>query len=706
MSKFLKISLVFLLVVTIFLGVVPHEAVAQDEPINKAICILGEPRTENFPDVSVSFRATDSNYHAIKSFSQNDFVFQEDGQKYTANNLTFDPKGIGLDLYIVIDIGTKSDLETVKAVITRFLDNAGIDGLDRITIIQAGDTMKELVKQESDFSKVKAQLNERISKNKLTYPVSIYDGITKALGMLTDKEETLCGRPRAILVLGAEQKSDGQENTQEANITKQAPLYRTPIHFVHLTKSNPGNRSTERFGAIAADTQGNYVPIKEFSTSSSDLDTSLFPQITALRGNFTATYRSISGSSGTRNLAVLFGNTAPTSEAQQTSYTVDLKPAKVTLINPAEGSDFARTATVYADPQFLFDIDVVPIEFKIEWPDSYNRVPSKIRVIGSSPSGDQTIEEINETEYSRSNYNLTWDVSNVTKEGANSLSVRIEVIDELGILSSTTPNHFTVTNVVPEAVAKQTTETMTQDLKQTKYIVYVLAGVVVVLIALIIIFRKKIAYAFSASGKIGKAIETVRRTIVGGTGRRSTPIARLEITRPTVEIKSIFTESVKLGRDPNVSDYTFFSLDSECSVSGEHAHLVRKLDGWKIIAVSQSGSPVFIDGQRIQMHQEVPIQSGQTIELGYQDLGSALFTFVEIAPPQKPNLADGGFQPDTQMQFDDGYRRTQVNLPEFTDPEFGPPPAFDDQMSMPDIFKDSSSIDDDFDALFNDLRNN
>ena len=61
MSKFLKISLVFLLVFTIFLGVVPHEAVAQDEPINKAICILGEPRTENFPDVSVSFRATDSN---------------------------------------------------------------------------------------------------------------------------------------------------------------------------------------------------------------------------------------------------------------------------------------------------------------------------------------------------------------------------------------------------------------------------------------------------------------------------------------------------------------------------------------------------------------------------------------------------------------------------------------------------------------------
>jgi hypothetical protein len=484
----------------------------------------------------------------------------------------------------------------------------------------------------------------------------------------------------------------------------------TPIFFLQTTGRS--SASKDDYLKIAEASRGHYEEVKDrLKSDSSLLDDTVFTKLSDMRGSYVVTYRSQNSDSGKRDVNISFNYASTSMVSQGSAYSVDLSAPKVTLISPVEGSDILRTATKFIDPKFLYDKDVVPIEFNIEWPDGFERIPSKIRVIGVTSSGEQTIQEIAETEFTRSNYSLSWNVDNLTKEGANPFGIRVEVIDELGLQSITTPSNFTVTNFVPDAVAKQTTEEIKQNLKLTQYFVYFLAGLIALLIALAIIFRKKIKQAFSATGKIGMAIETVRKTLVGGTGRRKNPIARLEVVRPTVEVKSIFTESVKLGRDPNVSDYTFYSLNSDCSVSGEHAILVKKRDGWKIIAVSQSGSPVFVDEQRIPMHQELPIHNGQLIELGYQDLGSALFRFVEVDSQQTFDFAtESEFIPETNVQVDDGYRRTQVNMPgqdDMTLEQYGNPQDYPNPSYVPqEFFAKTSTDDDDFDALFNNLREN
>mgnify|MGYP001320529352 CR=1 FL=1 len=111
------------------------------------------------------------------------------------------------------------------------------------------------------------------------------------------------------------------------------------------------------------------------------------------------------------------------------------------------------------------------------------------------------------------------------------------------------------------------------------------------------------------------------------------------------------------------------------------------------------------------MHQELPIHNGQLIELGYQDLGSALFRFVEVDSQQTFDFAtENEFIPETNVQVDDGYRRTQVNMPgqdEMTLEQYGNPQDYPNPSYVPqEFFAKTSTDDDDFDALFNNLREN
>lgn len=703
MKRLIRVGILFIFILTTFFSSLSLEVQAQT-PRGNTICILETPDTTKFPDVTINFRASDSDFYAMKSLTKDDLIVQENDQKYTPSRLSFDPKGAGLDLYIIIDRGVSADVEMEIALFSRFLDNYAIDGVDRFTVLLTGSNdVHPLINHSNSIKDVKSKLGS-FKRTPYFAPNKVLKSVTYALNMIRGEAQS-CQRPSAIFVLGGT-NAWSSEPEHEAIISTAVSL-RTPVYFMHYVGKQSG--SIDEYRAIASATKGAYVNVRDkVSEHSSVLDEPIFDSLGKMRGSFSLTYRSVTGESGKRDIALTFLNEPISSDLQRSSYAVDLQAPRVAIISPVEGSDILRTATVFADPEFLYDNDVVPIEFRIDWPDGFERVPSKIRIIGVTSTGEQTIQEINETEFSRSNYSLSWNVDNLTKEGGNPFAIRVEVIDEIGLHSVSTPSNFTVTNFVPEAVAKQTTQEIKQNLKITQYFVYVLAAFILILILLIIIFRKKIKQAFSSTGKIGMAIETVRKTIVGGTGRRKNPIARLEVVRPTVEVKSIFTESVKLGRDPNVSDYTFYSLNSDCSVSGEHAIIVKKRDGWRIIAVSQSGSPVFVDEQRIPMHQEIPIHSGQLIELGYQDLGSALFRFVEVDSQQTFDFAaESEFKPDTTIQMDQGYRRTQVNMPGADDmgfDQFGASPDYSNQNYGTQDFFAQSSTDDDFDSLFDNLR--
>jgi hypothetical protein len=702
MKKILSVLVIIIFFMLIPLPIVqPTQVSSQAE--GNSVCIIGEPNVSQFPEVQLDVRALDARMTPVKAIPQANFSIREEGDQYQLSRLVFNDKGAGLNLYFVFDRGKYTDIGTVQGLINRFIEQFGVDGLDQVTIIMADNTGSNVILDKStNFSAIKAPMSEISSR--LTVDSSPLNAVSMALEDIRASGRG-CTQPSAVVVISGN-ISFSFGNPEVVNgLVSTANTIGTQIHVVQTSDQ----AAAFGFFSQLVDGTGGSIsrPAGSLGAGSSELDGSLFSKLTDLRGTYTLSYRTTSGASGTRNLTVLLNGVASAAETQSSRYAVDLQPATVTLQAPLEGADVIRTAVTFLDPGFVFDNDIVPIDFSVDWPDGINRIPSQIRVIGITSNREVTIQDFSGSEPNRSSYHADWDIKDLTSEGDNPLGIRVEITDELGVRTVTSPINFNLRNVIPEAVAKQTTEQINKNLRITQYLVYALAGLIALAIALIIIFRKKIKQAFSSSGKIGMAIETVRKTIVGGTGRRKNPIAKLEILRPTVEVKSIFTESIKLGRDPNISDYTFFSLNSECSVSGEHAHLVKKRDGWKIIAVSASGSPVFVDEQRINMHEEFPLKGGQLVELGYQDLGSALFRFVEVETSEKFDFAqDAEFKPEKSVPDAEGYRKTQVLIVDNPDQEPTALGGVTQTVVDDGAFGTLSNEPDDFDSLFEDLREN
>lgn len=699
MKKILSVLAIVLIFVFIPFPWMQPSQVASQTP-GSSVCVIGTPDVSKFPQIQLDVRALDADMSPVNAIPQSNFSIQEEGDQYQLDRLVYNEKGAGLNLYFVFDRGKYTDLGTVQGVINRFIEQFGVDGLDQITIIKADNNGTNVILDKSTtFSAVKAPLSEVTSR--LTTDDTPLNGISMALDDIRAGGKG-CTQPSAIVVISGNIRFSYLNSSTVETLVATATENGTQIHVVQTSNQAAANGF---FNQLVDGTGGTItVPAASLNAGSSDLDPNLFSKLNNLRGTYTLSYRTAGGASGTRNLSVLLNGVASTAETQSSRYAVDLQPASVTLQSPTAGIVVDRTAEKFLDPGFEYDLDIVPITFTIKWPDGIQRIPSKIRIVGITSTGEVTIQDITSSDPNQNSYKADWDVKELTSEGDNPLGIKIEITDELGIKTVTTPVNFNVRNNIPESVAKQTTQVIQENLKITQYLVYALAGFIALAILLIIIFWKKIKQAFSAGGKIGMAIENVRKTIVGGTGRRKNPIAKLEILRPTVEVKSIFTESIKLGRDPNISDYTFFTLNSECSVSGEHAHLVKKRDGWKIIAVSASGSPVFVDEKRIKLHEEVPLQNGALVELGYQDLGSALFRFIEVETSEKFDFAeDSEFKPDKNVPSPNDYRKTQVLVVDDREQESGGRSVVTQTVVDDDVFGPASEPDD-FDSLFEDLR--
>jgi hypothetical protein len=653
------------------------------------VCVVEEPITTNFPDVTLEFLALDDNFRNMTSLQLADIEIKEEGNLFPITSVDPNPGGTGLNLYFVIDRGNRTDQATVKAVMARFANKFMVDGLDRVSIVSsefADDTQMRLFGPSSNTANLSNAVTS-ISSSSVGDALEPVAAFKAALNNIRD-DAFGCSRPNVIVAItGEDIFSDSNDFVP---VIADAQDTNTRIFVVNTLNKSFGDAAD--YEKAALDTKGLYLPLRStFSDASSDLDVTLFEALTNARYTYTVTYRSTSAMEGTRNLSVVIGGTETAAESAGASYSVALQAPLVTITNPIQGAPpIVRTGQKKLDSgEVVYDKNDQLIEWQITWPDNLPRNIMSITIVMKTVTGEETIATFSgETNNAVSH---SWDLRSITPEGDNPRDLRIIVEDELGMKTSSEVVAVMITNIKPEDVIPAVFQ----------WQFYALYGFLGLLLILFLIFFKKIKRAFAAGGAISGVIDKISQTVVYGKSRRRNPIAKLEVLRPTTETKSIFVESVKLGRDPNVSDYTFFSLNSECSVSGEHAHLVKKRNGWVIIAVSASKSPVFVDNQQINLHEEVPLKEGQKVELGYEDLGSAMFIFHEVAPSDVPSH----FQPDdTRTEKDeDDYRKTKVIiLPEQEGKEQGGETNV--LLGELDTFNDMTRDQDDFDALFDDMR--
>jgi len=202
----------------------------------------------------------------------------------------------------------------------------------------------------------------------------------------------------------------------------------------------------------------------------------------------------------------------------------------------------------------------------------------------------------------------------------------------------------------------------------------ILGIIVLILTVFIVVMRKQLIDVIKNNRGDKGVFQEVRKTLVGG-GRRKV-LAKLMVIEGPMSILgkelTIFTESVKLGRDPAQSDYSFFA-DTNSSVSGLHCRIERVNGTWRLVAVSKSGSETFLDGQSIPFNRPIPISNGQIIQMGYPAQQPVIFEFQAIDTGYQPQ-ADDPRKTETDVihtQVSNGHAPLSFGGPTDTPQEFG-----------------------------------
>lgn len=664
-SSFTRIGLVcFLVSVLVFVCFWPSKVSAESglpdsgiPGVPKTICLSSVPRLENFPDIALDFRPLDSSINIVSGLSSTDIQAQENNSAPVPVNVNIAPVGIGLNVYFVVDTGNRTDLTLVAATL-QSLSPMLQDNVDEVTIISddnnGSNYLLNTTKSLSDFQK--AIQNWPLSSLKYT---TINNALTQALKYIKGQNYG-CSHSNLIIVMSGGDTLNNTNNYQQ--YIDDANAAWTKVHFFHYP--NPTSHvlfSQPVFENLANGTNGLYRQILNKAEIAASLP---MLGLDREREQYTATYRTIIGDSGDRNVSLLYQNRDITRQVQ--TYSITISAPEVAITYPADG-------TVFPTPGSTSNI--VSVAVSVTWPDGHIRNLASESLIVSSSSGTEPKMNINLTGKAQ---NFDLNINEYRGVIENALQIQVKVIDEFGLTATSQPVGVKI-SIIPPVVRTV-----------TPWTVYALYGIVAVLVVLLIIMGRRLAKV--TSGAVKQFIGEVRKTFVGGR-RKGKPYASFKVidgpaSMVNQDIK-IYTESVKLGRDPQKSDLTFYTPDANSSISGLHCRIERVGGSWRIVALSSSGSETFVEDQAIPFNEPYPLQSGQTVRMGYLAQQPVVFQF---------NVEQGSEQQPKESDAEEDVRKT-VFIRDGSDEDLVPP---DPQTLAEDSTKESTK---DTDDLFDEFRN-
>lgn len=632
----------FSLIITPQRGWALHaNSVAQQDSPTLNFCITDIPTIGTFPVVKFNFRVFDQKFEPVKEISDQDLRVSENG----LNPISLTPgmlsneQGLGVDYFIVVDrsnrIGDQDQLQ-VKAILDSF-----------VSYFDESKDQVKIVTDENNGAKVfypsptATKLSQAIANFPTERGRNLYLA-DNALSLILDEMEgsfNTCQKPKILIVIVGD---DSISKTMIASVAERAKKSSAKLFVFHAKNHWSGVfQSRADYEEMAKVAGGKYIQI----TPDGDAGRSIFNTFINYRHSFSATYRTGSGVSGAHVIGFQYqGINVPAKGSN--SYTVSLLQPQATLAMPS--SIVTRIATRIIDGGYVYDKVAEIISVNVAFPDGYPRkISSKaVMIINQAGKGEVRVPIIL-TSSSGDAYQFSWDLENISDPYRNDLGIKIELVDELNFSFVSADTSVAVLNNIPA------------NLLFERFLVYIMAGVVFLLIiALIVMWRRMGNLVVKGREVISNVAGAIRKTIVGG-GKRGKPLATIKIIDgpPSMinqELK-IYSESIKLGRDPQKADMTFYAPDANSSVSGLHAR-IEKVNGiWRIVAVSSSGSETFVDESPIPFNEPYSLNTGQVIRLGYLAQQPVVFSFnSEVSGSAGPRTTIvGGIGED--------LRRTQVD---------------------------------------------
>jgi len=628
---------VFTLAITILFSTVsarggPELIYRQEETPAVNFCISEAPIVSNFPDVNLIFRTFDQNLRPIPDALGQNIRISENGQTPVplSGNMQVSSLGLGVDFYILLDKGNRTDQSSAKSVLNAFLtyddptkDQVFIytDESNRATPYFAPGSGGVIDQAVTDFP------TDRIGNYRTVdgAVVSILNDINAGFNK--------CQKSKFLFLILGDDAITSADKIAEFTLT--AKSSNTILVLFHTPTANGKVGEGYSYRSSVEENGGYYVDVSQGGTSP------FLSLLASYRQSYAVSYRSINGVSGRHDLIFSYeGKPAPTQGINY--YQIDLLSPQVSLVVPS--TTIERTAIKTVKEGYIYDKTNDIASVQLTFPDEFHRKIDSIVLIINQPGKPELRIPVEITSSSGDTYQFNWSLGDLGDGSRADLSIKSEIVDELGMTAISSPD-------VPVIVLSH----IPLNLLAERYFVYLLLGIVILLLIIMIIMRRRMSKIMSGVGaRVTAVVEGVRKTLIGG-GKRGKPLATLRIMDgpPTMvgqELK-IYTEVVKLGRDPQRADMTFYTPDVNSSISGLHARIERVNGAWRIVAVSQSGSETFVDDYAIPFNEPQSLQSGQTVRLGYLAQQPIVFTFDALGAVDpvggKTNIVD--------------YRKTDVS---------------------------------------------
>ena len=617
--------------------------------------------SSQFPDVSFTLRALDLNNNTLTNLNNTSFTVYENGQ--AVPNITVTPRSDAPIAYVfVIDLGHFSNylsfgFDNLRQAISTLVTMNGlfVEGRDTVQVLGRQNVNGDQTLELRHATNASADLTNWL--NAFTFPRSqantkgllgVTDGL-KAMQVLVPVAGT---QPGAIVFI-----TRYIEDPTKTTATTAAQELGTAAHnqFVPIYVLQTDTTNDAPLRALAANSNGSYVALNRNNVASAV--STVYQTIGAQRAYYTVTYRSQGGASGQRQITIDAAN-APT-RGVAGSYSVDVTPPQLQIIQPVPGSTIQRIAKLSASGTYAYDPSSVKVTASVTWPAGVK--PRSLQAAELLVNGN-VVGRARPTA-GATTIDFDWDLSSLTKPGSNAISLNVQATDELSVTASAQssvnvevippPTPTLPPTIAPTAVPVVSGAIQQYGLYIGLAIVCLLALVVFAVIIFVVLrMRGRPSGGQGGGGRPGPNYVAPATMIVGaGSGPGLGSVTVLDGPPGVVgEVYTLSKPVTVIGRNPSRCDIIFYP-NQESSMSRVHCSI--RLEGRFFTLIdNNSSNGTSVNGTRIQGNDPVQLRDGDEIVMGDLAKLGVKLRFSERSQSVSSDLSDRTFIVDDQPGAD------------------------------------------------------
>lgn len=597
---------------------------------------------DNFPEVELAIRVVDANRRALGGLTREQFTLYENGvpvEDFQVEERDDSP----MVVIFVIDLGRYSNYDnfgqdTIRAALSALVDGGTFrDGQDmveiRARIHNTGAEETAILLPATQSAIEFTGFVSTMSLDRGFGSTQALVGVEEAIERMGELAQPGQASTAIVLLTPVVDTLRSVEAVEYARGVAAAAVEQSiPVYALH---SHLGGEFTEPLETVANGSGGEYLRLLQGVDQSDEL-ARLYSRIAAQRTSYAATYRTTSGAAGPREVVVAYEG--PAGQASGTAtYEVMLQPPTVSVVEPAGSGALELSIEQAVDGEQTVITASIPVVAELgSWADGHPRGIVEVELVVNGRSAEQVTPTPGATQFT-----FSWDIPPVEPGDPTPVTFVVRVRDELG-LTAESPQVTLNVSVTEVQQPGFFDACLADPLSFPCSVVFVLPVILVVgllaAVLVVVIGRQSRARQASAVPGGGSFFETlvaadeVTRAhglqAKGPEAGGPQPLATLCVIEGPADMKGrvfpIQSEMTKIGRNPDMTDITFYS-EERSSVSSLHCTL-QVFRGMFFLTDNNSRNGTSVNGQ--------PLIPGRPCTLGDGDrivLGDLALKGVELA---------------------------------------------------------------------------